>query len=190
MFCRLSEPQAEMYKGICDSLKNVRVEDVAEIAKEEKEEKADKPSGKGQGGNQTLRCITALKKLCNHPELIYRVYQVRVRFRSRSCRGYSQATQEEEGNRELIEPVMHHLAPYGNFKTPMPELSGKMQFLAALLVQMRDTTDDRIVVVSNYTQVRSAIRVRIFGRANSVPDARSAGEAVHSAAHRLLPPRR
>lgn len=78
VFCRLSEPQAEMYKGICDSLKNVRVEDVAEIAKEEKEEKADKPSGKGQGGNQTLRCITALKKLCNHPELIYRVYQVRA----------------------------------------------------------------------------------------------------------------
>lgn len=33
------------------------------------------------------------------------------------------------------------------------ELSGKMHVLARLLAQLRQRTDDRIVLVSNYTQV-------------------------------------
>lgn len=33
------------------------------------------------------------------------------------------------------------------------ELSGKMQVLARLLAQLRQRTNDRIVLVSNYTQV-------------------------------------
>ena len=34
------------------------------------------------------------------------------------------------------------------------ELSGKMHVLAILLGHLRQKTDDRIVLVSNYTQVR------------------------------------
>jgi len=34
------------------------------------------------------------------------------------------------------------------------ELSGKMHVLAILLGDLRQKTDDRIVLVSNYTQVR------------------------------------
>lgn len=140
VFCRLSAPQMEMYKGMCISLKTL----------------AEEPTG--GGGRQTLRCITALKKLCNHPELIYRVYQVCLRccpcaLLLPPILMMAFVTQEEEGNRELIQPVIHHLAPYGAFKTPLAELSGKTQFLCQLLINMRDTTTDRIVVVSNYTQV-------------------------------------
>ena len=36
------------------------------------------------------------------------------------------------------------------------ELSGKMGVLARLLANIRETTDDRIVLVSNYTQVSAA----------------------------------
>lgn len=42
------------------------------------------------------------------------------------------------------------------------ELSGKMAVLARLLANIRETTDDRIVLVSNYTQVRENLISRMF----------------------------
>ena len=40
----------------------------------------------------------------------------------------------------------------GGDRAANPEMSGKMHVLDRLMVQMRATTDDRIVLISNYTQ--------------------------------------
>jgi len=51
------------------------------------------------------------------------------------------------------------------------ELSGKMNVLARLLSELRQKTDDRIVLVSNYTQVISCSLIVV----NPLPQGAGAG---------------
>lgn len=108
--CRLTPLQAEMYKHLL-STNTIR-------------------SALNSTGS-SLSAITTLKKLCNHPALLY-----------------EKARAGEDDLDELLPffpPGYHHKEFY-------PELSGKMLVLDTILALVRTTTDDKVVLVSNYTQ--------------------------------------
>ncbi|XP_063229538.1 DNA repair and recombination protein RAD54-like isoform X2 [Bacillus rossius redtenbacheri] len=85
----------------------------------------------GKVSLSALSSITSLKKLCNHPDLVY------DKIESRS-EGFEKA-------RELL-PDKYDV------KKVVPELSGKLMVLDCLLAVVRTTTTDKVVLVSNYTQ--------------------------------------
>ncbi|KAG7190042.1 hypothetical protein KM043_006190 [Ampulex compressa] len=78
-----------------------------------------------------LSAITLLKKLCNHPDLVYQ-----------------KILEELDG----FENTKHLLPLNYNTKEVLPELSGKLMVLDCLLASIKSTTSDKIVLVSNYTQ--------------------------------------
>lgn len=87
--------------------------------------------GKKGGTLSALSAITSLKKLCNHPDLVLE------KIRSKS---------------EGFEKALRHLPPGHTDQVPKPELSGKLMVLDGLLAGIKSTTNDKIVLVSNYTQ--------------------------------------
>ncbi|KAI6178756.1 DNA repair and recombination protein RAD54-like [Aphelenchoides besseyi] len=101
-------------------------------AKEVLIKSADKETAKGGAGKDTLAFITNLKKLCN---LIYQ-----------KCASNDNGFQ---GCKELYPPNF-------NAKTLDPEFSGKMKVLDYLLAVAKKNTDDRFVVISNYTETLDA----------------------------------
>nr|PNR53914.1 hypothetical protein PHYPA_007589 [Physcomitrium patens] len=119
--CKLTELQTSLYRHFIRS-KNVRqaLEDQTKRAK-------------------VLASITALKKLCNHPKLIYDT----IRAGGSEAAGFGDCL-------KLFPP--HLVASRSSSWPDWIELSGKMAVLARLLSELRCKTDDRIVLVSNYTQ--------------------------------------
>ncbi|KAK4320055.1 hypothetical protein Pmani_009061 [Petrolisthes manimaculis] len=87
--------------------------------------------GDGWLGNSALAAITSMKKLCNHPDLIWQKVKAK-----------------ESGYTEL----QPHFPPGHDPKHLLPELSGKVAVLDALLALIRSGTDDQVVLISNYTQ--------------------------------------
>ncbi|KAF9557167.1 DNA-dependent ATPase protein rad54 [Mortierella alpina] len=91
---------------------------------------------RGQG-SQPLKAIGLLKKLCNHPDLL-------------------DLPDDLEGCDNLLPPDYQTK----NSKKPMsrggilvqPEFSGKMLVLARMLAKIKKDTNDKIVLISNYTQ--------------------------------------
>jgi len=81
----------------------------------------------------SLAAITGLKKLVNHPDFVWQDCQ-----------------EKKEGFQEAAEffPAGHD-PERGRLR---PELSGKMAVLDCLLAVVRSTTQDKVVLVSNYTQ--------------------------------------
>ncbi|GBB91501.1 hypothetical protein RclHR1_18830001 [Rhizophagus clarus] len=81
-------------------------------------------------GSQPLKAITILKKLCNHPDLLNLPKDLK---RSENCfpQGYS---------------------PKEKTRIVRPEFSGKMLVLDRMLAKIKNETDDKIVLISNYTQ--------------------------------------
>eukprot|EP00051_Salpingoeca_urceolata_P013516 m.169717 g.169717 ORF g.169717 m.169717 type:complete len:747 (+) comp17812_c0_seq1:185-2425(+) len=116
--CRLSPIQAEMYKLFVKS-KSVR------------QALAGASGGGGRSSFSSLSAITTLKKLCNHPGLIYE----KAKYREAGFEGVVEAFPSDFNPREF-----------------QPELSGKMLVLDTMLAMIRTTSDDKIVLVSNYTQ--------------------------------------
>ncbi|XP_058778584.1 protein CHROMATIN REMODELING 25-like [Vicia villosa] len=119
--CKLTPLQSDLYKHFIQS-KNVK-----RVINEEVKQ------------SKILAYITALKKLCNHPKLIYD-----------TIRSGSPGTSGFENCIRFFPPNMSSGRSGGH--GGWVELSGKMQVLARLLAQLRQRTDDRIVLVSNYTQ--------------------------------------
>ncbi|KAM3305829.1 protein CHROMATIN REMODELING 25-like [Capsicum chacoense] len=123
--CKLTPLQSELYNHFIHS-KNVK-QAIAEEAKQSK----------------ILAYITALKKLCNHPKLIYD-----------TIRSGSPGTSGFEDCIRFFPPGMFsgRCCSWTGGAGLWVELSGKMNVLARLLAQLHQKTDDRIVLVSNYTQ--------------------------------------
>ncbi|XP_030061736.1 DNA repair and recombination protein RAD54-like isoform X3 [Microcaecilia unicolor] len=96
--------------------------------------KQAKPAEELSGGKMSvssLSSITSLKKLCNHPALIY-----------------EKCVEQEEGFEGALD-----LFPAGySTKSLEPHLSGKMLVLDYILAVTRSTSNDKVVLVSNYTQ--------------------------------------
>ncbi|CAJ1924287.1 unnamed protein product [Sphenostylis stenocarpa] len=93
--------------------------------------------------SKILAYITALKKLCNHPKLIYDT----IRSGSPGTSGFE----------DCIRFFPHEMlsgrsGTWTGGHGAWVELSGKMHVLARLLAHLRHRTNDRIVLVSNYTQ--------------------------------------
>ncbi|RKP36246.1 DNA repair protein, SNF2 family [Dimargaris cristalligena] len=93
-------------------------------------------------GSQSLRSITILKKLCNHPGLLNLPADI-------------------PGSAEIWPPAGGASAPTklgggrgGSSSTVawQPEYSGKMLVLDRMLRMIKDTSKDKIVLISNYTQ--------------------------------------
>ncbi|KAG2375408.1 Protein CHROMATIN REMODELING 25 [Vigna angularis] len=93
--------------------------------------------------SKILAYITALKKLCNHPKLIYDT----IRSGSPGTSGFEECIR-------FFPPEMlsGRSGSWTGGHGAWVELSGKMHVLARLLAHLRHRTNDRIVLVSNYTQ--------------------------------------
>ncbi|OWK05472.1 hypothetical protein Celaphus_00002590, partial [Cervus elaphus hippelaphus] len=111
--CRLTPLQIELYKRFLRQ---------AKPAEELRE---------GKMSVSSLSSITSLKKLCNHPALIY------------------DKCVEEEGG---FEGTLDIFPPGYNSKALEPQLSGKMLVLDYILAVTRSHSSDKVVLVSNYTQ--------------------------------------
>lgn len=115
--------------------------------------KAKGKKGKGGGGRQgVLPLITDLKKLCNHPKLIY----------DHICEEMSKLKLNDGSAAKLNQQQKDELATYESmsaiFKqhefTQSPwaaKWGGKMYLLDCLLQTVRKVSKDRWVLISNYT---------------------------------------
>lgn len=96
---------------------------------------SDSIRNKVTGGDKStfsaLSSITTLKKLCNHPDLVY-----------------DKILERSEG----FEKAYDLLPSNYDTKEVRPELSGKLLILDCILANLKANTDDKIVLVSNYTQ--------------------------------------
>ncbi|XP_060685885.1 DNA repair and recombination protein RAD54-like isoform X3 [Chiloscyllium punctatum] len=114
--CRLTPLQSELYKLFLKQAKPA-------IEMEQ--------AHSGKMSVSSLSSITSLKKLCNHPTLIY-----------------EKCVEGEEGFQGAL-----NLFPSGySTKSVEPQLSGKMLTLDYILAMTRSTSSDKVVLVSNYTQ--------------------------------------
>ncbi|XP_029473413.1 DNA repair and recombination protein RAD54-like [Rhinatrema bivittatum] len=111
--CRLTPLQLELYKQFLKQAKPV--EDL----------------NRGKMSMSSLSFITSLKKLCNHPALIY-----------------EKCVDQEEG----FEGALALFPADYSIKSLEPHLSGKMLVLDYILAVTRSTSNDKVVLVSNYTQ--------------------------------------
>ncbi|XP_036111313.1 DNA repair and recombination protein RAD54-like isoform X3 [Molossus molossus] len=111
--CRLTPLQTELYQRFLRQ---------AKPAEELRE---------GKMSVSSLSSITSLKKLCNHPALIY-----------------DKCVEEEDG----FKGALDIFPPGYSSKALEPQLSGKMLVLDYILAVTRSRSSDKVVLVSNYTQ--------------------------------------
>ncbi|CCD27442.1 DNA-dependent ATPase RAD54 NDAI_0K02510 [Naumovozyma dairenensis CBS 421] len=91
---------------------------------------------KGVGGTQPLKAIGVLKKLCNHPSLLN--------------------LDEELDNFDNLEiPSDYNMS--SNSRDIQPKYSGKFSILERFLHKIKTESDDKIVLISNYTQTLDLI---------------------------------
>ncbi|EDQ87367.1 uncharacterized protein MONBRDRAFT_10186 [Monosiga brevicollis MX1] len=120
--CRLTGLQLDMYKRLIDS-QAIALEDDGPGKTNQKKS--------GGSGPTPLAFITHLKKLCNHPELIMDKIQAR-----------------EPGFAKLQDLV----PAKWDSRVVSPEWSGKVMVVDAMLAMLKSTTDEKVVLISNYTQ--------------------------------------
>jgi DNA repair and recombination protein RAD54 and RAD54-like protein len=102
-----------------------------------------------QKSARVLSAITSLRKLLNHPKLIYDMVQS-----SSAARSSDPAANGFAGAGEIFPPGIFD-AGRGNRGSLPPgweNLSGKFAVVSRMLALLREQTKDRVVIVSNYTQ--------------------------------------
>ncbi|XP_065657534.1 DNA repair and recombination protein RAD54-like isoform X2 [Hydra vulgaris] len=114
VMCKLTTLQSKLYKAFVNS-KVARMQLQADA----------------KLNASSLAFINLIKKLCNHPELIY--------DKQKLC----------EDN---LQEVLNEFPPNFNTKVFASDLSGKMQVLDFILALVKSTSNDKVVLVSNYTQ--------------------------------------
>lgn len=99
-------------------------------------------------GSQPLKAINLLKKLCNHPDLL-------------------NLTKDLPGSESCFPPQYVPKEARGRVRELKPEYSGKMQVLDRMLSRIHHDTNDKIVLISNYTSTldlfESLCRSRQYG---------------------------
>ncbi|PFH38568.1 SWI2/SNF2-containing protein RAD54 [Besnoitia besnoiti] len=123
VFCRLTPLQKDFYHSFLGS-KSCRKMFAAEA------------EGKSGFTGRVLSSIQGLMKLCNHPSLVKSQAQMLQGFEK--CERYFSEL-DLEGQKARSRLVR-------------PEISGKLLLLSRLLDVIRTTTNDKIVLISNYTQ--------------------------------------
>ena len=83
-------------------------------------------------GSQPLKAINILKKLCNHPDLL-------------------DVAEDLPGSQKCFPEDYIPKDARGRDRDPKPWYSGKMQVLDRMLARIRQDTNDKIVLISNYT---------------------------------------
>ena len=147
--CRMSPLQSQLYKHFLES-------------------KAAKAALTGKH-TMVLAAITALKKLCNHPKLIYDMIN--------GAKNTGQGAAGFESCGEFFQPGMYDVRGGGRGAGGMVDgwefHSGKFAVLARLLAILRAETKDRVVIISNYTQTLDL--VQLLCRQNNYPAVRLDG---------------
>uniref|UniRef100_A0A0N5A1F5 DNA repair and recombination protein RAD54-like n=1 Tax=Parastrongyloides trichosuri TaxID=131310 RepID=A0A0N5A1F5_PARTI len=127
--CNLTQLQETLYKQLISTKK-------VDITK--------KSGPEGGITGQAFTFITSLKKLCNHPQLIY-----------------NRVAKNEPGFENCVFP-----SGFSNAKLD-PKWSGKMWILDYLLAFTKKETDDKFVLISNYTETLDTFvqlcRIRGYG---------------------------
>uniref|UniRef100_A0AC35U0B7 DNA repair and recombination protein RAD54 n=1 Tax=Rhabditophanes sp. KR3021 TaxID=114890 RepID=A0AC35U0B7_9BILA len=111
--CSLTSLQENLYKSIISS----------------KQVDVTKPVNEKAAIGQSFSFITNLKKLCNHPNLIYKKWK-----------------NGDAGFEKCAFPSGY------DYKSLDPSFSGKMKVLDCLLAMTKQSTDDKYVLISNYTE--------------------------------------
>jgi SNF2 family DNA or RNA helicase len=129
VFCRPSESQVLLYRFFLGS-KTLR------------QAMAD-----GAASSSSLECISLLTKLCNYPGLV----------RAKAVSYLAEQDEEDVplGKRTTIDSLFPE---FGEDSPVRPDLSGKLTVLDSLLGNVRKTTDDRVVVVSNFTKTLDVVQ--------------------------------
>lgn len=91
------------------------------------------------GGTQPLRAIGILKKLCNHPDLINLEEEL------------------QDSDTPLDIPADYNMRYNSNNRTVQTQYSGKFAILERFLHKINTESDDKIVLISNYTQTLDLI---------------------------------
>lgn len=150
VFCRLTDLQRKLYTAVTSGCQPE--EDVLNYS--------------GKPGKSTLAVITALKKLCNHPDLLFLMCQ---KDADRQAAGESGGTDE---SRTINIASIRQAFPSG-YKAYGPDAgeSSKFAVLYGLLNAIRQenrrpenkASPNKIVVISNYTQTLAVIAAMLQG---------------------------
>lgn len=116
---------------VCVKMSSVQVDLYKSFLKSDSVRREMMKSADQKASMPALSNITSLKKLCNHPDLIY-----------------DKIAERAEG----FENAAKNLPSNYSTKDLRPELGGKLMLLDCMLASLKTNTTDKIVLVSNYTQ--------------------------------------